>query len=156
MNGTDRGALDINLAATAATALTAVHAAFAVAVRGGLALRAAGPAFGAVGDHQPARFKANPGHRGRVMDEGLFGWTRHPTHFGDSLVWWWCLYLLARTAWQPALAVLTSPVLMTLLLPWVAATAFWRSTWQIVPATPHGFLPRTSKKSTPAQQAGTK
>ncbi|MFD8015391.1 DUF1295 domain-containing protein, partial [Streptomyces sp. NPDC059762] len=82
---------------------------------GGLAVWATGLAFEAIGDHQLARFKANPANRGRIMDQGLWSWTRHPNYFGDSLVWWG-LYLLACTAWQPALAVLVSPVLMTLLL----------------------------------------
>ncbi|MFF7814189.1 DUF1295 domain-containing protein [Streptomyces sp. NPDC007945] len=82
---------------------------------GGLAVWATGLAFEAVGDHQLARFKADPANRGRIMDRGLWAWTRHPNYFGDSLVWWG-LYLLACTAWQPALAVLVSPVLMTLLL----------------------------------------
>ncbi|MFJ2900438.1 DUF1295 domain-containing protein [Streptomyces sp. NPDC087218] len=81
----------------------------------GLALWAAGLAFEAVGDHQLARFKADPANRGRIMDRGLWAWTRHPNYFGDSLVWWG-LYLLVCTAWQPALAVLLSPVLMPLLL----------------------------------------
>ncbi|MFG2836047.1 DUF1295 domain-containing protein [Streptomyces zaomyceticus] len=80
-----------------------------------LAVWATGLAFEAVGDHQLARFKADPANRGRIMDQGLWAWTRHPNYFGDSLVWWG-LYLLAGTAWQPALAVLVSPVLMTLLL----------------------------------------
>ncbi|MFD6248332.1 DUF1295 domain-containing protein [Streptomyces roseolus] len=82
---------------------------------GGLAVWATGLVFEAVGDHQLARFKADPAHRGRIMDRGLWAWTRHPNYFGDSLVWWG-LYLLACTTWQPALAVLVSPVLMTLLL----------------------------------------
>ncbi|MFS0696832.1 DUF1295 domain-containing protein [Streptomyces nitrosporeus] len=81
----------------------------------GIALWALGFAFEAVGDHQLARFKADPANRGRIMDRGLWAWTRHPNYFGDGLVWWG-LYLLACTAWQPALAVLVSPVLMTLLL----------------------------------------
>ncbi|MCB5167328.1 DUF1295 domain-containing protein [Streptomyces bambusae] len=81
----------------------------------GIAVWATGLAFEAVGDHQLARFKADPAHRGRIMDRGLWSWTRHPNYFGDSLVWWG-IYLLACTAWQPALAVMVSPVLMTLLL----------------------------------------
>ncbi|MFG6296405.1 DUF1295 domain-containing protein [Streptomyces rochei] len=81
----------------------------------GIAVWALGLAFEAVGDHQLARFKANPANRGRIMDKGLWAWTRHPNYFGDGLVWWG-LYLLSCTAWQPALAVLVSPVVMTLLL----------------------------------------
>ncbi|MGE7387843.1 DUF1295 domain-containing protein [Streptomyces sp. NPDC004126] len=81
----------------------------------GIAVWALGLGFEAVGDHQLARFKEDPANRGRIMDRGLWAWTRHPNYFGDGLVWWG-LYLLACTAWQPALAVLVSPVLMTLLL----------------------------------------
>ncbi|MFJ4880747.1 DUF1295 domain-containing protein [Streptomyces sp. NPDC088745] len=76
---------------------------------------AAGLTFETVGDHQLARFKADPANRGRVMDQGLWAWTRHPNYFGDALVWWG-LYLLACTSWQTGLAGLVSPVVMTLLL----------------------------------------
>ncbi|MFF4873731.1 DUF1295 domain-containing protein [Streptomyces sp. NPDC090109] len=79
------------------------------------AVWAAGLVFEAVGDRQLARFKADPAHRGRIMDRGLWAWTRHPNYFGDALVWWG-LYLLACTTWQTALAGLVSPVVMTLLL----------------------------------------
>lgn len=44
--------------------------------------------FEAVGDGQLARFKANPGNKGRVMDQGLWRYTRHPNYFGDCLIWW--------------------------------------------------------------------
>ncbi|MFG2712409.1 DUF1295 domain-containing protein [Streptomyces goshikiensis] len=78
-------------------------------------LWAAGLAFEAVGDHQLARFKADPAHHGTVMDRGLWAWTRHPNYFGDFLVWWG-LYLMACGTWQTALLSLVSPVAMTLLL----------------------------------------
>ncbi|MFE0602305.1 DUF1295 domain-containing protein [Streptomyces sp. NPDC058892] len=81
----------------------------------GLALWAAGLCFEAVGDHQLARFKEDPANRGRIMDRGLWGWTRHPNYFGDSLVWWG-LYLFACTSVSSALLSLVSPVLMTALL----------------------------------------
>ncbi|MEU2117005.1 DUF1295 domain-containing protein [Streptomyces sp. NPDC016459] len=81
----------------------------------GLTVWAVGIGFEAVGDHQLARFKADPANRGRVMDRGLWAWTRHPNYFGDSLVWWG-LFLLACTSWQAALVSVVSPVVMTLLL----------------------------------------
>ncbi|HSO20230.1 MAG TPA: DUF1295 domain-containing protein, partial [Desulfosarcina sp.] len=49
---------------------------------------AAGFVFEAVGDWQLARFKADPANRGRVMDRGLWAWTRHPNYFGEFLIWW--------------------------------------------------------------------
>lgn len=119
---------------------------------GGLAVWAAGLVFEAVGDRQLARFKANPANRGRIMDEGLWAWTRHPNYFGDSLVWWG-LYLLACTAWQPALAVLVSPVLMTLLLTVGSGKRLLEKHMSTRPgyaayaARTSGFLPRPPRRS---------
>ncbi|MGW0310593.1 DUF1295 domain-containing protein [Streptomyces flavidovirens] len=81
----------------------------------GIAVWATGLFFEAVGDYQLARFKADPGHAGRVMDRGLWSWTRHPNYFGDFLVWWG-LFLMACGSWQGAVASLVSPVLMSVLL----------------------------------------
>jgi steroid 5-alpha reductase family enzyme len=69
--------------------------------------------FESISDWQLARFKAIPANAGRVMDRGLWRFTRHPNYFGDSCVWWG-LYLLAAVggAWW----TLLSPLAMTLLL----------------------------------------
>ena len=74
----------------------------------------AGLTFEAVGDAQLARFKADPANRGRVMDRGLWAWTRHPNYFGDAAVWWG-VWLVAAEAWPGVLTVL-SPVAMTYFL----------------------------------------
>ncbi|MFE2226712.1 DUF1295 domain-containing protein [Streptomyces kronopolitis] len=84
------------------------------AVAAGL-LWAAGFAFESVGDHQLARFKADPAHRGKVMDRGLWSWTRHPNYFGDFLVWWG-LFGLACGTWQAAAVTVVSPLVMSCLL----------------------------------------
>lgn len=47
-----------------------------------------------IGDWQLARFKKNPANQGKVMDQGLWRYTRHPNYFGDFLVWWG-LYLVS-------------------------------------------------------------
>jgi steroid 5-alpha reductase family enzyme len=72
-----------------------------------------GFAFEAVGDWQLARFKADPANTGRVMDRGLWRFTRHPNYFGDFAVWWG-LYLIAAAggAWW----TLLSPLAMSFLL----------------------------------------
>ena len=49
---------------------------------------AVGVFFEAVGDWELARFKSNPANKGRVMDQGLWRYTRHPNYFGDFCVWW--------------------------------------------------------------------
>ncbi|MFE9118315.1 DUF1295 domain-containing protein [Streptomyces sp. NPDC007172] len=84
------------------------------AVVGGV-LWAAGLVFESVGDHQLARFKADPAQHGRIMDRGLWSWTRHPNYFGDFLVWWG-LFALACGTWQAAAVSVLSPLVMSYLL----------------------------------------
>ncbi|MEX1658377.1 DUF1295 domain-containing protein [Streptomyces pseudovenezuelae] len=81
----------------------------------GAALWALGLAFEAVGDAQLARFKADPAHRGQIMDRGLWAWTRHPNYFGDFCVWWG-LYLQACDLPAAAAVSVVSPLVMSLLL----------------------------------------
>lgn len=54
----------------------------------GLAVWAVGLGFEAIGDFQLARFTADPTNARRVMDQGLWRYTRHPNYFGDVLAWW--------------------------------------------------------------------
>ena len=72
-----------------------------------------GIAFETVGDFQLAAFKARPENRGRVMDSGLWRYTRHPNYFGEFCVWWG-FYLIALSAggWW----AVVSPLLMSVLL----------------------------------------
>ncbi|MEN8651257.1 DUF1295 domain-containing protein [Streptomyces sp. 21So2-11] len=81
----------------------------------GIVIWAMGLTFEAVGDHQLARFKADPANRGRIMDRGLWSWTRHPNYFGDFLIWWG-LFLMACGSWQAAAVSVVSPLVMTYLL----------------------------------------
>ncbi|MET8413821.1 DUF1295 domain-containing protein [Streptomyces sp. NPDC005195] len=81
----------------------------------GAALWAVGLFFEAVGDAQLARFKADPAHHGRVMDRGLWSWTRHPNYFGDFCVWWG-LFLLACDSGAAAAVSVLSPLVMSYLL----------------------------------------
>lgn len=80
----------------------------------GAAVFAVGLGFEAIGDFQLARFKAEPANAGKVMDRGLWRYTRHPNYFGDAVVWWG-LFLIAA-ARPENLLVIFSPVIMTVLL----------------------------------------
>ena len=79
----------------------------------GIALVLFGTAFEAVGDWQLAAFKRAAGNRGKVMDQGLWRYTRHPNYFGECCLWWgaWLLAAAAGAWWTVA-----SPLLMTWLL----------------------------------------
>jgi steroid 5-alpha reductase family enzyme len=63
----------------------------------GAALWCVGMIFEAGGDLQLARFKGDPANAGKVMDRGLWRYTRHPNYFGDFCVWWG-FYLIAVSA----------------------------------------------------------
>ena len=80
----------------------------------GLAMWLLGVTFEALGDKQLKEFKADRANRGKVMDRGLWSWTRHPNYFGDSCVWWG-IWLVAASAWPGVLTVL-SPLAMTYFL----------------------------------------
>jgi len=80
----------------------------------GVAVWAIGLGFEALGDAQLRRFKADPANKGKIMDRGLWSWTRHPNYFGDATVWWG-LFLVSAEAWPGILTVL-SPLAMTYFL----------------------------------------
>jgi steroid 5-alpha reductase family enzyme len=80
----------------------------------GAALAVFGIAFESIGDWQLTRFRANPANQGKVLDTGLWRYTRHPNYFGDACVWWG-LWLIAADAGFGAWT-LPGPVLITYLL----------------------------------------
>jgi len=84
----------------------------------GVVVWAVGLAFEAVGDRQLATYMAQPrDSRPPVMDQGLWGWTRHPNYFGDACVWWglWLVGGLG-SGWVAGLATVLCPIAMTLFL----------------------------------------
>jgi steroid 5-alpha reductase family enzyme len=66
-----------------------------------------------IADFQLTRFKANPAHKGKVLNTGLWRLSRHPNYFGEFCVWWgFYVMALSTGAWWSIIG----PVLMSLLL----------------------------------------
>ena len=87
----------------------------------GISLWAVGMLFEAVGDRQLRRFKANPDNKGKVLDHGLWAYTRHPNYFGNAMIWWGIFAVAAAVpggAWT-----VFSPLLMTFFLVKVSGVA---------------------------------
>ena len=89
----------------------------------GVAVALVGFLFEAIGDAQMAAFKREAANRGRVMDRGLWRYTRHPNYFGEAC-FWWGIWLIALAAGGGAAAwTVLSPLLMTVLLLKVSGVA---------------------------------
>jgi len=87
----------------------------------GAALWGIGFGFEAVGDAQLARFKADPANRGRVLDHGLWRYTRHPNYFGNACLWWGFFVIACAVPW--GVATFPAPLAMTWLLLRVSGVA---------------------------------
>jgi len=70
--------------------------------------------FEAVADWQLARFKADPKNKGKVMDQGLWKYSRHPNYFGETLIWWGMFFITFSTPY--GYWAIISPVTITFLL----------------------------------------
>ena len=94
--------------------ISAIPARLAVLDFLGVIMWAVGFLFEAVADWQLYRFKADPENKGKVMNRGLWAYSRHPNYFGESLVWWG-LFLITLATPESGWVVI-SPLLITFLL----------------------------------------
>ena len=79
----------------------------------GVLLMMSGLIWETLADYQLSRFKNNPDNHGKVLNQGLWRFSRHPNYFGECCVWWgFYLMALAGGAWWSV----PSALLMTLLL----------------------------------------
>jgi steroid 5-alpha reductase family enzyme len=87
---------------------------------GGL-IWASGFIFETVADLQLSRFRADSANQGKVMDQGLWRFTRHPNYFGEFLVWWGLFFIgisIGSTHWT-----IIGPLTITFLLLKVSGVA---------------------------------
>lgn len=82
----------------------------------GFGLWCIGVFFEWVGDWQLARFKSDPANEGKVLDTGLWRYTRHPNYFGDFAAWWGIWLACAAAGWEYAAATLIGPLFLSFTL----------------------------------------
>jgi steroid 5-alpha reductase family enzyme len=68
-----------------------------------------GFAFEVVGDAELARFIKDPANKGKLMQRGLWAYTRHPNYFGEVTLWWgvWLLSFSSPHGWFAVVGPLT-------------------------------------------------
>lgn len=54
----------------------------------GIALWLLGFSFEVVGDAQLQHFTQDPSNKGKLLQTGLWAYTRHPNYFGEVTLWW--------------------------------------------------------------------
>jgi len=123
----------------------------------GIVIWLLGFAFESIGDAQLRRFRADPDSAGRVMDRGLWRYTRHPNYFGDACVWWG-IGVVALGAGGWAWLALVGPVVMTVLLRRVSGVTLLESSlskrrpgYADYVRTTSPFLPRPPRTSDPVR-----
>lgn len=105
-----QGVLMLVISAPLVSAMAQPSAQLDLFAYAGIAFWVIGAFFEWVGDLQLSRFKTDPNSEGKVLDTGLWAWTRHPNYFGDTCVWWG-IWLVGHD-----LTVIFAPAVMTFLL----------------------------------------
>lgn len=84
----------------------------------GVAIWIIGYFFEVVGDSQLKSFKKNPANKGKIIQSGLWKYTRHPNYFGEVTMWWGIFIIALSTpnGWT----TIYSPILITLLILFVS------------------------------------
>lgn len=80
----------------------------------GIALALGGMAIEAIADYQMAQFRSVPQNSDKVLNAGLWRFSRHPNYFGDAIMWWG-IFFTAFDSYTRIWAVL-GPITMTYLL----------------------------------------
>lgn len=64
-------------------------------------------------DYQLMRFQKDPRNAGKVLQSGVWAWSRHPNYFGEVTLWWGMgLIALSTGAWW----ALAGPLVITFLI----------------------------------------
>lgn len=87
---------------------------------GGAALAVFGIIIESLADYQLVRFKSDAGNSDKVMDRGLWRYSRHPNHFGDACAWWG-IYLVASETATGRWAIIGPLLLSWTLMKWSGA-----------------------------------
>lgn len=111
----------------------------------GMAVWLVGIVIESVADSQLKIFLSVPENRGRVMKDGLWGYSRHPNYFGEILLWWG-IGIIGYSTPYLSLAFI-GPIIITLLIVFVSGippaerNAAKKSGWKEYAAKTNALIP---------------
>ncbi|SDY27990.1 DUF1295 domain-containing protein [Tindallia californiensis] len=117
----------------------------------GLTVWVIGFYFESVGDRQLREFKKRPENRGKIIQHGLWRYTRHPNYFGEATMWWglWIMAIPVEWGWTGII----SPLAITWLLLFVSGVPMLEKKYKGNPEfeayaqKTNAFFPGPPKKS---------
>lgn len=119
----------------------------------GIVIALIGLFFETVGDAQLKAFRRRSDTKGKVLDSGLWRYTRHPNYFGDACTWWG-IFIVAVTAGWPVWLTVAGPIFLTFtLMKWSGAALLEKGMKETRPKyaeykkTTSAFLPMPPKKN---------
>jgi len=84
----------------------------------GLLIWGLGFYFESIGDRQLKTFISNPANKGKLMDRGLWRYSRHPNYFGE-VTQWWGIFVIALSV-PGSLFTIIGPLIITILIIFVS------------------------------------
>ena len=90
----------------------------------GALLVVSGVVVESVADEHLRRFRADRANKGKVLETGLWKYSRHPNYFGEALIWWGFGVIGVATGGVPGLL---GPAIMTYLLIYVSGVKLLES-----------------------------
>jgi steroid 5-alpha reductase family enzyme len=70
--------------------------------------------FESTGDAQLKKFIADPANKGKLMDKGLWHYSRHPNYFGEVTMWWG-IFVIALSVPYGIVSII-GPIVITILI----------------------------------------
>lgn len=106
--------------------------------------------FEAVGDAQLGRFIKDPANKGKLMQSGLWAFTRHPNYFGEVTLWWgiWLVSFSVPQGWFGIVGPLTITILILKIsgIPMLERKMMEHPEFAKYKARVSAFVPRLPKK----------
>lgn len=84
----------------------------------GVAVWILGFYFEARGDAELAQFVKNPANKGKILQNGLWAYTRHPNYFGEVTLWWGIFIISLGST--PFIYTIVGPLTITILILFVS------------------------------------